>query len=47
MKGSKFRNVFLKKRTLGSQVADNKQISYCTNLLRKEKRIKCFENIDI
>ena len=37
-KRSQFRNVFLKKRTLESQVAYNKQRNYCTSLLRKEKQ---------
>ena len=45
MKRSQLRNVFLKKRTLESQVAHNKQRNYCTSLLREEKR-KYFENND-
>ena len=45
MKRSQRRKVFLKKRTLESQVAYNKQRNYCTSLLRKEKR-NYFENID-
>ena len=40
MKRSQLRNVFLE-----SQVAYDKQRSYCTSLLRKEKR-NYFENID-
>ena len=45
MRRSQLRNVFLKKRTLESQVGFNKQRNYCTSLLRKEKR-NYFENID-
>ena len=45
MKRSQLRNVFLKKRTLESQVAYNKQRNYCTSLLREETR-KYFENND-
>ena len=45
MKRLQLRNVFLKKRTLESQVAYNKQRNYCMSLLRKEKR-NYFENID-
>ena len=45
MKRSQLRNVFLKKRTLESQVAYNKQRNYYTSLLRKEKQ-NYFENID-
>ena len=36
MKKSQLRNVFLKKRTLESQVAYNKQGNYCIRLLRKK-----------
>ena len=45
IKRSQLKNVFLKKRTLKSQVAYNKQRNYCTSLLRKEKR-NYFENIN-
>ena len=45
MKRSQLRNVFLKKRTLESQVAYNKQRNYYTSLLRKEKQ-NYFENVD-
>ena len=45
MKRSQLRNVFLKKKTLESQVAYNKQRNYFTSLLRKEKQ-SYFENID-
>ena len=45
MKRSQLRNVFLKKKTLESQVAYNTQRNYFTSLLRKEKR-SYFENID-
>ena len=45
MKRPQLRIVFLKKRTLESQVAYNKQRNYFTTLFRKEKR-NYFENID-
>ena len=46
MKRSQLRDVFLKKKKkLESQVTYNKQRSYCTSLLRKEKR-NYFENTD-
>ena len=45
IKISQLRNVFLKKRTLESQVAYTVQRNYCTRLLRKEKQ-NYFEKID-